>query len=141
MLLAYPEEGKIIILFTDGSSTLGNFIENSMKKSVDYVRENEVMVHAVGIGSESAPVGYLPEYYNISAVYNVKTLLYVTNQTGGTMVPSENEVDLEEAYLALLDAANDGLVSVKTSLVLLVAGLVLLFVEWGLISSRYRRIT
>lgn len=141
LLLTDPDKGRVMVVFTDGSSTLGNFIDNSMKLAVDYVRDHEVIVNAVGIGTESGPIGYLPEYYNISAVFDTKNLHYITNETGGRMISAVDNDDLEAAYLELLEKSEEGFLSVRVDLALLVGSLVLLFIEWGLINSRYRRIT
>jgi len=140
LLLAEPEKGHVIILFTDGSSTLGNYIDDSMNSAVDYLIEQQVVVHSIGIGSESGPIGYLPEWYNISAIYDAPNLVFISNQTQGMMIPASNDQDLEEAYIELLNQAEQGLVDFRLDLGLLMVGILLLFVEWGLINTRYRRI-
>lgn len=141
LLLGEPDNGRVMVIFTDGSSTLGSFIDDSLGAAVDYARDNQVIIDAVGIGSESGPIGYLPEYYNISAVFDTKTLNRITNSTGGKMVPAADDQELEASYLELLKKSEEGYISVRLDLISLVAGLVLLFIEWGLINSRYRRIT
>ena len=141
MLLSEDEKGKVMILFTDGSSTLGNFIGDSMRQATEYAKENQVVVNGVGVGSESAPIGYLPEYYNISAVYGLGNLRFISNQTGGVTIPTEREEDLQSAYVELIKRSDESMVEVRLDLGLLVAGLLFLFIEWGLINSRYRRIT
>ncbi|MBD3209531.1 VWA domain-containing protein, partial [Candidatus Woesearchaeota archaeon] len=141
MLLVEPDKGRVIVLFTDGSSTLGNFIDRSMEYATEYVVDQEVVVNSVGIGSETGPIGYLPEYYNISAVYSSETLKRVSNRTGGLMIPASDDESVEEAYVVLLSKAEEGFVGMRIDLGLLVVGILLLFVEWGLINSRYRRIT
>lgn len=141
LLLAEEEKGRVIILFTDGSSTAGAYVDNSMTVALNYLQENQVLVNAIGIGTESGPIGYLPEFYNITSVYDQKNLLYITNQTGGMLIPAQNDVQLEEAYTTLLDKADEGLVNVPLSNASLIGALLLLFVEWGLINSRFRRIT
>jgi len=141
MLLSTPTRGRVLIMLTDGSSTLGNFIDKSLQKAVDYAVKNHVVINAVGIGSETGPIGYLPEYYNISATYNERTLRLMTNSTGGTLLEAKNEEEMKQAFAALTDAAEEAYVKVRLDLGLLVTALLLLFIEWGLINSRYRRIT
>ncbi|MFP4524467.1 MAG: vWA domain-containing protein, partial [Candidatus Woesearchaeota archaeon] len=140
ILLSEPDNGRVMILFTDGSSTLGNFVGDSMREAVEYARENKVVVNGVGIGTESAPIGYLPEYYNISSVFALDDLRFVTNRTSGVTIPASEEQDLEAAYVDLLKRSDESLVDVRLDLMALVAGLLLLFIEWGLINSRYRRV-
>ena len=140
LLLADPDKGRVVVLFTDGSSTLGNFIDNSMTEAVNYLKEQHVMVDSIGIGSESGPIGYLPEYYNISAVYDSSNLAFISNQTQGLMIPATGDQDLETAYVSLLGQADRGLASFRLDIGLLTLGILLLFVEWGLINTRFRRI-
>ncbi|MBW2982780.1 VWA domain-containing protein [Candidatus Woesearchaeota archaeon] len=140
MLLSDSDGGKVFILFTDGSSTLGNFIDGSLDQATEYAVEHKVVVNGVGIGTESAPIGYLPEYYNISSVFGLDNLRLITNRTSGVTIPASEEQDLEAAYVDLLKRSDESLVDVRLDLMFLVAGLLLLFIEWGLINSRYRRV-
>ncbi len=139
MLLA-SEKGKTIILMTDGSNTVGAFISDSVKNALDYAKRNHVVVHAIGIGSESGPIGYLPQYYNVSAVYNENTLLDITNQTGGEYYIVKSNADLRAAEDKLEEASNKAMIPVKLSYGLMLVVLLLLFIEWGLVNTRFRRI-
>jgi Ca-activated chloride channel family protein len=139
MLLA-SDKGKVIILITDGSNTLGAFIENSVDNSIDYANRNHVVIHTIGVGSEAGPIGYLPEYYNISAVYGENTLLKISNSTGGQYYKALNTDDLAAAYKNISEAAQKSLVPLKLSYGLMLIALVLLFVEWGLINTKFRKI-
>ena len=139
-LLLISKKSKTIILLTDGSGTVGAFIRDSIEKSIEYAKENHVVVHTIGIGSETGPIGYLPEYYNVSAVYNEANLVLISNQTGGYYYPVNNKEELDMAYREISEAAKVGFISVKLSHGLMLITLVLLFFEWGLISTRFRRI-
>ncbi len=139
-LLLGSDKSKSIILITDGSNTVGAFIKDSIKNSVDYAVENHVIVHAIGVGSDAGPIGYLPEYYNISAVYNENVLLNISNATGGDYFMALNKDELIRAYTEISKAARKGFISMKLSYGLMLIALVLLFLEWGLISTRFRRI-
>lgn len=139
MLLA-SEKGKTIILMTDGSNTVGAFISDSVKNALDYAKRNHVVVHAIGIGSESGPIGYLPQYYNVSAVYNENTLVDITNQTGGEYYSVKSNADLRAAEDKLEEASNKAMIPVKLSYGLMLVVLLLLFIEWGLVNTRFRRI-
>ena len=139
MLIA-SDKGKVIILITDGSNTLGAFMENSVESSVDYASKNHVVVHTIGVGSESGPIGYLPEYYNISAVYGENTLFKISNSTGGYYYKATDNAGLQGAYKSISDAATKSIVPLKLSYGLMLIALVLLFVEWGLMNTRYKKI-
>lgn len=139
-MLLGSDKGKTIVLITDGSNTVGAFIENSVKNSIEYAQKNRVVVHTIGIGSESGPIGYLPEYYNISAVYDEKTLLEISNSTGGYYFKAINPEELANAYREISEAVHKGFIEVRLSHGLILFTLFLLFLEWGLISTRFRRI-
>ncbi|HJX05904.1 MAG TPA: VWA domain-containing protein [Candidatus Nanoarchaeia archaeon] len=139
-ILLSSEKGKAIILITDGSNTVGAFIEGSVENSIEYAQKNHVIVHAIGVGSESGPIGYLPEYYNISAMYNENTLLKISNSTGGYYFKAMDEATMSQAYKEISRTADKGFIPVKLSHGLILTVLILLFLEWGLISTRFRRI-
>ncbi|MBW2991059.1 VWA domain-containing protein [Candidatus Woesearchaeota archaeon] len=139
-LLLNSEKGKTIVLITDGSNTVGAFISESVKGSVDYAVEHHVMIHSIGVGSETGPIGYLPEYYNVSAVYNENILMEASNTTGGYFFKAMNRDELDQAYKDISEAAKIGFIDIKLSPVLMLIALLLLFLEWGLISTRFRKV-
>lgn len=139
-LLLNSEKGKTIVLITDGSNTVGAFIEDSIKNGVDYASKNHVVVHTIGVGSEAGPIGYLPEYYNVSAVYNENILKEISNSTGGEFFKALNKDELAQAYRDISEAAKSGWIPIKLSYSLMLLALLLLFLEWGLISTRFRKI-
>jgi Ca-activated chloride channel homolog len=139
MLLA-SNKGKAIVLITDGSNTVSAFIENSIQNSINYAVNNHVVVHTIGIGSETGPIGYLPEYYNISAVYSEEVLMQISNQTHGFYFKALNNTELDKAYIEISSASENSLIPVKLSYGLMLVALLLLFVEWGLANTRFRKI-
>ena len=139
-LLVGSDKGKVIILITDGSNTLGAFIENSVQSSIDYANKNHVVIHSIGIGSESGPIGYLPEYYNVSAVYSENTLFKISNATHGNYYKAINMTGLEEAYKSMSNAAKKSVVPLKLSYGLMLIALLLLFIEWGFINTKFRKV-
>jgi len=139
-LLLNSQKGKTIILITDGSNTVGAFIADSVKNSIDYAVKSHVIIHTIGVGSESGPIGYLPEYYNISAVYSENTLIEISNSTQGNYYKAMNTDELSQAYQDISQKSTKGLIPVKLSYGLMLIALLLLFIEWGLISTRFRRI-
>ncbi len=141
LLLATPKEGRAVILFTDGSSTLGKFMDQSTQMAINYAKDNNVIVHAIGIGSESSPIGFLPEYYNISANYDEDFLFKITNSTGGTLLEAKNVAELRDSITKLEDLSDEGYATLKLYVLFLIGGILLLFVEWGLLNARYRRLT
>lgn len=129
---------KTMILISDGSETLGAFAEDTTSLAISYAREEHLRVHAIGIGNRSGPIGYLPLYYNISAVYNDRLLLDFTNITGGVF---ERIVDRSEFPRAerLLPSSYGTKREELAPLILLVM-LVLLVMEWSLAHTRFIKI-
>ena len=139
-LLINSEKGKTIILITDGSNTASSFMQDSIENGVSYAEENHVIVHTIGIGSESGPIGYLPEYYNISAVYNDDNLLDISNQTGGFHFRVFSEEDFAQVSQKISQASTKAMIPIKLHYGLMLITLLLLFIEWGLINTRFKKL-
>ncbi len=141
LLITEPEKGKAIILLTDGSNTLGAFIDNSLERAIEYAQENKVIIHTIGLGSQSAPIGYLPKFYNVSAVYNKETLTRISNSTGGIMAEAKTNQEIEEVIKKINEQTEKTYKKINGDKIAIVTAMLILFIEWGLINSRYRRIT
>lgn len=139
-LLAGSEKGKAIVLITDGSNTVSGFIDDTLKESLTYAQENHVIIHTIGIGSESGPIGYLPEYYNISAIYNKDVLIDISNSTGGFYFEVFDQESLIKAQEEISKASTVSLIPFKLNYGLMLISLLLLFIEWGLINTRFRKL-
>lgn len=138
-LLAASSHGRAIILYTDGSTTTGTHIDDPLLEGVRAAREENTVIHAVGLGSVGeAPAGYLPSLYNITAVFSAEDLEFVTNQTGGAFVQASNAEELDAAYENLQSSSFDTLQPRPLGTAFLLVALLLLFIEWGLINTRYR---
>jgi len=139
-MLLSSQKGKTIIIMTDGSNTVGAFITDSVKNALDYAKRNHVVIHSIGVGTERGPIGYLPEYYNVSAVYNENTLLELSNQTNGKYFKADDEEAMKSIIAQISEASDTAMIPVKLSYGLMLIVLLLLFIEWGFISTRFRRI-
>ncbi|MBC8494726.1 VWA domain-containing protein [archaeon] len=139
-LLADSTKGKTIILITDGSNTMGTFLEESIEESIAYAQDHHVIIHAIGTGSEAEePIGYIPKYYNISAVYNENNLIKITNLTVGRYFHAADNEKLVDAFKELSLDADKAILHIDLSFGLIMIILLLLFVEWGLINTKFRR--
>ncbi|MFH1771034.1 MAG: VWA domain-containing protein [archaeon] len=140
-LLADAKKGKTIIMITDGSSTVGTFLEDSIDEAIAYALDNHVIVHAIGTGSEiEQPIGYIPEYYNISAVYNEENLEKISSLTGGNYYHASDNQNLINAFREISQDSSRAKLSVNLSLGFMLFAMIILFFEWGLINLRFRRI-
>jgi len=138
-ILLSSNKGKSIILITDGSNTYNAYIEDSVKKGINYALSKKVIIHTIGIGRESGPIGYLPEFYNISASFNKEVIIDIANSTGGNYYVARDDNALENAIDYVIDKTQKRNIPVDISFGFLLLGLMLLFIEWGLINTRFRK--
>lgn len=140
LLISDDERGRSIILISDGVNTLGAYISNPVMEAVDYAKQHQVIIHTIGIGSNQGPIGYLPEYYNISASYNEDNLRYMSNETGGDYFYVYSTDELVQALSYLGENTSRQYVKINISLGALLIALSALFIEWGLANTIYRRV-
>jgi Ca-activated chloride channel family protein len=139
-LLIPAEKGKNIILITDGSNTVGGTVRDPITAGVKYAKDNGVIIYTIGIGSDIGPLGYLPEYYNISAVYDENTLLRIANETSGKYYYAGTNAELDKQIQELMSNTEEAYLHIDLTLGLLIISLLLIFIEWGLINTRFRSI-
>jgi Ca-activated chloride channel homolog len=139
MLLA-SDKGKLMILITDGSNTVNFFTKDPVAEAIKYARANNVNVYTIGLGTNSGPIGYLPEYYNISSVFDDTTLQRIADGTSGKYYYAGDNQELEATYEDILSNTTKAYIPIRFGTALAVLSLILIFVEWGLISTRYRSI-
>lgn len=140
-MLSNTDKGKVILLLSDGSSTIESFSGESIRAATDYLQEQRVTVHTIGIGSRGgSTIGYLPSQYNIPSIFREDTLQFIANQTAGEYIHSTNREELEDAFRRIAQESNNALLQTNLVPGLIVMLLILLFIEWGLISTRFRTI-
>jgi len=131
-ILNNPDKAKVIVLLTDGQNNVGPSVE----EAISYANENHITVYAIGIGTEAG--GGFPEM-NLSFVSKLDsdTLMKIADQTQGKYYEARNETRLSEIYREIAGSSVKKL-SINLSLIFLVIALVMLFVEWGLVNTKYR---
>jgi Ca-activated chloride channel homolog len=137
-MMVGSNKGKLMVLITDGSNTVSFFTKDPIDEAIRYARSNSVSVYTIGMGTISGPIGYLPEYYNVSSVFDDVTLQKIANSTGGTYYFAGNNQELDATYKDILSSTKEAYIPIPFGSVLAITALILLFVEWGLISTRYR---
>lgn len=137
-LLLPSNKGRTIILLTDGSNTASYFTRDPIVEGISYAKSNNIKIYTIGLGSDTGPIGYLPEYYNISAVYDEGTLLRIANETGGKFYDARNNDELQSAFDEIFSSSNIAFIGIDLGPGFLIFALALLFLEWGLISTRFR---
>lgn len=140
LLLSEPEKGKSIILVSDGVNTLGAFISESVKQSIRYAKENQVTINTIGLGTDNGPLGYLPEYYNISSNYDESVLQTIAEESEGTYIYATSADELKQAYISLTDKTEEKYIPFDAATIGIIVGLILLFFEWAIANTMYRRV-
>ncbi len=122
-MLAASTKGKLMILITDGSNTVNFFTKDPVEEAIKYARANSVSIYTIGLGTNSGPIGYLPEYYNVSSVFDDTSLKRIAEGTG---------------YEDILSNTHSAYIPLKLNSILAVLSLIMIFIEWGLINTRFR---
>ncbi|MCF7872098.1 VWA domain-containing protein [Candidatus Woesearchaeota archaeon] len=134
------DKGKTVILVSDGVNTLGAFISDSVKQAIRYAKENQVKINTIGLGTNTGPIGYLPEYYNISSNYDADILRTIAQDTDGSYIYVTNTDELKQAYEEYTKNTKEGYIKIDLSFLGLLIALGLLFFEWGIANTIYRRV-
>ncbi len=133
-LLLGEKNTKSIILLTDGQSNVGASIE----EAIQYSNDNFVEVNAIAIATKT---GGKFSNLNGSIVSQVdeESLKKISSLTNGKYFLAENEETLKNAYSEISNVKKRK-VTLDISTYLLMAGLVLLLIEWILLNTKYRTI-
>lgn len=126
-----PKEGpRVVVLLTDGQDNVGI----SPEEGLDYIKGDKIVVHTIGMATaEGAPIG------DISATFRLdeKTLRKIAESTNGRYFRPVDEESLKNAFLSIA-SFKDSPIKKDLSLYLLVIAVGFLFIEWGLISTKYK---
>ena len=125
-------KGKVVILITDGQSNVGMEPEEAAL----YASEKGVVVHTIGIGTDEG--GNLFGV-NFTSKIDENSLKRISSLTGGNYYKAEDEEELYNSYKEIA-SIKESVKEKNVSLALLLLALLLLFIEWGLINTRYRSI-
>ena len=137
-VLLMGSKSRTIILLTDGSQTSGSFVDDPTTTAINYAKANQVIIHTIGIGTGEGGAGYLP--INLSAVYDKTNLERIASSTGGQFYEAKDETELLEAFKQIALVRNDAILSMDLRFGLMMISLILIFVEWGLINTKFRAV-
>ena len=124
-------EGKdnVLILITDGQSNVGLEIEDS----IPFLLDNNVLVHTIGIGTLEGGefIG------DVVSKLDEDTLKFIAKETGGTYFRAGDSNELKNIFENLAELKIKR-ISKNLTIALLLVGVVLLLVEWGLMNTKFR---
>ncbi len=129
-ILLNSENPRMIILLTDGQSTVGT----AVREAIEYANKNFVIINTIGIGTEEGGT-FLRG--GIISTLDDQTLIEIADKTGGMYYRAENEESLTHAFNEISEVSQKK-IPVDISMGLMMLALALLFIEWGLINTKYR---
>jgi len=128
--LLLDNKPMVVILLTDGRDTVGT----EVAVAINYANDNQAVVHTIGVGSKA---GGLFVETGLLTTLDEETLELIAVNTGGQYFRAENEEALKEVYKNIATFQEDKL-SIELQMPLLLIALAFIFLEWGLINTRYR---
>jgi len=137
-MLIGSNKGKLMILITDGSNTVSFFNKDPIDEAIKYARSNNIAIYTIGLGTVGGPIGYLPDYYNISSVFDASSLEKIANNTGGKYYYAANNQELDATYKDILSNTKEAYIPINFEPILMTVALILIFIEWGLMNTRFR---
>ena len=140
LLLSDPSAGRTVIMITDGVSNVGGFVADPVQEAVRYARDNQVIIHTITVGTDSGPAGFLQEYYELRSVVNIETTNYITSETNGQNFIAVTAEEIRMSLNDLTFAQEQRMLDYDIGFFALILALVLLFVDWVLINTAYRRL-
>jgi len=123
----YP---KVIVLLTDGQSNIGIPPQDAL----EYIKEQRMIIHTIGIGTEEG--GLIGE---IGAAFKLDemTLQDIAASTGGQYFQPVDEESLRNTFLQISQFERKPL-NKDLSLYLLIIAVIMMVIEWALVSTKYK---
>ncbi|MBU2637611.1 MAG: VWA domain-containing protein [Nanoarchaeota archaeon] len=121
---------KAVVLLSDGQSNIGISPEDAL----EYIADKRVVINTIGIGTSEGGV-----ISDIGASFKLDEdmLKGIATATGGQYYRPTDEASLMATFSEIAKL-KDRPVSMDLSIYLLFLAMVLLLVEWGLISTKYK---
>jgi Ca-activated chloride channel family protein len=129
-LLLREENARVIILLTDGQSTVGTPIE----EAIEYANKNHITINTIGIGTKEGGTFIKSD---LLSKLDEPTLIEIAEQTGGRYYKAENQNELSKAF-ENISSNSQKKIPVDLSMGFIMIALALLFIEWGMINTKYR---
>jgi len=122
------EEQKAIILLSDGRINVG-----TIETAIDYASANNVIIHTIGMGTEE---GGITSYGSLTTL-DEDALKALAHNTGGQYFRASSQEMLGESFNSILDLKL-GRKSFDVTHYTIIAALILLFVLYILVNTRYK---
>jgi len=129
-ILLNQENSRVIILLTDGQSTVGTPVD----VAIEYANKNYVTINTIGIGTEEGGTFIKGD---LLSKLDEPTLIDIAQKTGGKYYRAENKEELANAFEEI-SASSQKKIPINLSMGFMMTALALLFIEWGMINTKYR---
>jgi Ca-activated chloride channel family protein len=129
-MLSNSENSKTVVLLTDGQSNVGT----DPQYGAEYANSNRVTVFTIGIATQQGG-----KFLRVEAISKLDegTLQQIAKSTGGNYYFAQDKAGIAQAYEDI-SKKSDKKIAINLQLGLMLLALFLLFVEWGLINTKYR---
>lgn len=131
-VLLREERASIIVLLTDGQSNVGT----PVSEAINYANDNQIIIYTIGVATKEG--GRFMKIESISQL-DEETLVEIAGRTGGQYFRSEDRGALSRAFSEIALSHREK-IPTYFSMGLLLVALALIFIEWGLISTKYKSI-
>ncbi len=129
-ILMTGNKPKRILLLTDGQNNVGPDITDA----IEYANDKHIIIDTIGIATKEG--GKMPGT-TFTSVLDEESLINISKLTGGVYFKAENETDLIDAFTNIATSSEQKLSTNLTVHSLFVA-FILLFLEWGLLNTKFR---
>ncbi len=126
------DKGRVMVLITDGQSNVGTPIS----EGIEYTKQNQMQVFTVGIGTEQG--GSFLQTGSSTSI-DEESLKEIAQKTNGKYFRASSTQDLIDTFNEILSSSNQR-TPISLSQALLIVAILFLFLEWGLISTKYRSV-
>ncbi|MEM3877555.1 MAG: VWA domain-containing protein, partial [Candidatus Woesearchaeota archaeon] len=129
-MLSQEQFAKTIILITDGQNNVGAGID----EAIEHANAYNIAIYTIGIGTEQGGSFIKTELVSKLDEDSLKT---IAEKTGGSYFKASTPEELKSAYQQIISARVRN-TAFNLSEVFLPLGIILIFLEWTLLNTRYR---
>jgi len=129
-ILMTGNKARRILLLTDGQNNVGPDISDA----IEYANDKHIIIDTVGMATKEG--GVMPGLTFVT-ILDEESLKNISQSTGGYYFRVENETGLVEAFRRL-SISSEQKISTDLTVPALLVAFVLLFLEWGLLNTKFR---
>lgn len=126
------DKAAVIILLTDGQSNVGVPVD----EAIAYANKQHVTVHTIGVAtSEGGSLAGIPSLSRLDE----EELKKIAETTGGKFFKVDSKEKIDAAY-SEINTATKRKIPVRLTVPFVILALIITFVQWVLINTKYRTI-